>query len=173
MQSLVESKMEQAYKNVNNFDSVDSVDSGLQKRHPDEFLVPQSPRRCLRLPCQLPRSPVMTIGDSLGYGMRLFSAPISNDSESGNIASVRNSHSLQAVHPINVKHCFFSLFGSSIEHIYMTENRKADLCRIQAVLLDLAARRNYVEQTSKIEKRKDAKQPLKISNYVRLRNWFA
>ncbi|TXG65230.1 hypothetical protein EZV62_006505 [Acer yangbiense] len=171
--SLVESKMEQAYKNVNNFDSVDgraifgpSSQQATGLLHPDGFLVPRSPR----LPCQLPRSPVMTIGDSLGYGMRLFSAPTSNDSESGNIASVRNSHSMQAVDPINVKLSFFSIFGSSIEHISMTKNRKADWCRIQAVLLDLAARRNWVEQTSKIVKRK---QPKKISNYGGLRKRFA
>ncbi|KAK1547914.1 hypothetical protein Q3G72_028464 [Acer saccharum] len=48
-------------------------------------------------------------------------------------------------------------------------------CRIQAatmcssVQLDLAARRNDVQQTSKIEKSKDTKQPKKIRNYVRLR----
>ncbi|TXG65237.1 hypothetical protein EZV62_006512 [Acer yangbiense] len=48
--SLVESKMEQVYKNVNNFDSVDgraifgpSSQQATGLLHPDEFLVPRSP----------------------------------------------------------------------------------------------------------------------------------
>ncbi|TXG65229.1 hypothetical protein EZV62_006504 [Acer yangbiense] len=57
----------------------------------------------------------------------------------------------------------------------ISEYREAAWCRIQAatmcssVQLDLAARRNDVQQTSKIEKSKDAKQPKKIRTYVRLR----